>query len=72
MCCFIYFLYTKTRRPKLKAVEKEVQKPKKKRHYKYLKRFKIPYVGKTEIIQFDQKHGYIESVWNEIQKPKKK
>lgn len=72
MCCFIYFLYTKTKRPKLKTVEEEVKKPKKKKRYKYLRRFRIPYVGKTEILQFDQKHGYIESAWNEIQKPKKK
>lgn len=72
ICCLIYYLYTKIRRPKLKTVEEKVKKPKKKRHYKYLRRIRIPYVGKTKILQFDLKHGYIESVWNEIQKPRKK
>lgn len=79
LCCiFIYrkFCY----RPKLKVVKtpkiprpEEIRRQRKKeRHIRKIKRkFKIPYVGKTEIIKYDKTTPYIESAWNEIQKPKK-
>ena len=71
--CFLIALYQKNRKPRLKVVETKTPKPKKKRK-KYFRRIRIPYPyrGKTEILQYDQKHQYIESAWNEIQKPKKK
>lgn len=69
--CFLIALYQKNRKPRLKVVETKMPKPKKKRK-KYFRRIHIPYRGKTEILQYDQKHQYIESAWNEVQKPKKK
>lgn len=72
MICFLAYMYRKTFKPYIKEV-KQVEKPKKKKkRLKYLRRFRVPYKGKTEIIQYDKKSAYIESVWNEIQKPKKK
>ena len=68
---FWIYLYKKSRKPKLEIVETE--KPvKKKKKPKYLRRFKLPYRGKTNIYNFDKKTGYIESAWNEVEKPKKK
>lgn len=79
LCClYIYrkFCY----KPKLKVVKTpKIPKPeeirrqrKKERRMRKIKRkFKIPYVGNTEIINYDKTTPYIESAWNEVQKPKK-
>lgn len=69
--CFLFVLYQKNRKPKFKIVKPKIQKPKRKRK-KYFRRLHIPYRGKTEILQYDPKHQYIESAWNEVQKPRKK
>lgn len=79
LCCV--FLYRKfCYKPKVKVVKtpkipkpEEIRRQKKKeRCIKKIKRkFKIPYRGNAEIIKYDKKLPYIESAWNEVQKPKK-
>lgn len=79
LCCV--FLYRKfCYKPKVKVVKApKIPKPeeirrqrKKERRIRKIKRkFKIPYRGNAEIIKYDKKLPYIESAWNEVQKPKK-
>lgn len=71
MIGFLIFLYRKTYKPYIREVRKEEAPPRKKKRLKYLRRLRVPYRGKTQIIQYDKTHGYIESAWNEIEKPKK-
>ena len=78
--CYV-FLYRKfCYKPKVKVVKaSKIPKPeeirrqrKKERRIRKIKRkFKIPYRGNAEIIKYDKKLPYIESAWNEVQKPKK-
>ena len=79
LCCAL--LYRKfCYKPKVKIVKapkiprSEVirwQKKKERRIRKIKRKFKIPYKGSAEIIKYDKKLPYIESAWNEVQKPKK-
>lgn len=61
-------------KPKVKTVKaptaKQIRKQKKRarRIRKISRRFKVPYVGKTEIIQYDKTNPYIESIWEEMRK----
>lgn len=75
LCCI--FLYKKfCYKPKVKVYkvpkpEEIKQQRKKERRLKKIKRhFKIPYRGKTQIIEYDKTKPYIESAWNEIEKHK--
>lgn len=72
MICFIFYMYKKTFKPYIKEVKKKEKPQKKRKRIKYLHRFHVPYKGKAKIIQYDKKTAYIESAWNEVQKPKKK
>lgn len=75
-CCL--FLYDRFgRRPKVKVVKPEKipttqeirQQRRKERKIRKIKRkFRIPYRGKTEIIQYEKTAPYIESAWNEVEK----
>lgn len=70
IACFLIVLYLKYKKPKMKVVQSDSQKQAKKQK-KHLK-LCLPFMGKAKIIQYnDKKHGYIESAWNEIEKPKK-
>lgn len=71
MTCFLIYMYKKFTIPNLKEVKPKEEKPKKKKRLKYFRRFHIPYRGKTKIYTYDQKHGYINSAWEEVQKSKK-
>ena len=71
MICFLFFMYRKTYKPYIKEV-KEDKPPKEKKRLKYFRRFHIPYRGKAKILEYDKQWGYIDSAWNEVQKPKKK
>lgn len=70
-CIFLYKLFYK--KPKIKTIKapttKEIRK--KKRHNRKIKRFKrvfhLPYRGKNELIEFDKKKPYIDSMWDEIE-----
>lgn len=71
---FCIFLYIKfCYRPKIKTVKapdkKRIRKQKKRARWirKVKRRFRIPYRGKTEIVQYDKKRAYLDSVWDEIQ-----
>lgn len=71
--CFLFMLYSRTHRPRLKEVKPpKPEKQGRKKRLKYLRRLRIPYRGKAQIIKFDKTSAYIESAWNEIQKPRKK
>lgn len=71
-CIFLYIQFCY--KPKIKIVKipktKQIRKQKKKaRRIKKFKRlFRLPYHGKTDIIQYDKKQAYIESAWNELNK----
>lgn len=62
------------RKPKVKVVRaptaRQVRRQKKRaRRLRRIKRhFKIPYVGKTEVIEYDKTSPYIESIWEELRK----
>lgn len=71
MACFLIYMYKKMKAPSIKEIKPKPQKQKKKKHLKYFRRFHIPYRGKTKIYTYNQKHGYINSAWEEIEKPKK-
>ncbi len=61
-------------RPKVKVVKapttKQIRRQKKRARKlrKISRRFKIPYFGKTEIVEFDKTNPYIESIWEEMRK----
>ena len=74
---FLIILYRGfCRKPKIKVVKaptvKQIRKEKKRarRIRKISRRFKVPYVGKTEIIQYDKTSPCIDSMWEEIQRKK--
>ena len=79
LCCV--FLYRKfcykpkvkvAKAPKIPKPEEIRRQRKRERRIRKIKRkFKIPYRGNAEIIRYDKKLPYIESAWNEVQKPKK-
>lgn len=76
LCCV--FLYKKfCYKPKMKVVripkpEDIKQQRKKERKIRKIKRrFRIPYQGNAQVTEFDKTKPYIESAWNEVQKPKK-
>lgn len=73
MIAFCIFLYIQfCYKPKIKTVKipktKQIRKQKKRaRRLRNLKRlFRIPYRGKTEIVQYDKKKAYIDSIWDEL------
>lgn len=72
MAGFLIFMLKKLTIPNIKEVKPQEEKPKKKKRLKYFRRFHIPYRGETKMYTYDKKHGYIESAWEEVQKPKKK
>lgn len=71
-CIFLYihFCY----KQKIKTVKipktKQIRKQKKRaRRLRKLKRwFRIPYRGETDIVQYDKKKAYIDSIWDELNK----
>lgn len=78
LICFCIYVYRKfCYKPRIKTVKiptaKQVRRKKKRKRFKnkIMRIFRIPYKGKTEIIQYDKKAPYIESAWNEINKKKK-
>lgn len=71
-CICLYRVFCK--RPKIKVVKapttKEIRRQRKKdrRMRKIKRKFKLPYHGKTEIIEYSKTKPYIESAWKEIEK----
>lgn len=72
---FLVLLYRGfCRKPKIKIVKapttKQIQRQKKhaRRLRRISRRFKVPYIGKTEIIEYDKTNPYIESIWEEMRK----
>lgn len=70
---FLIILYRGfCRKPKIKVIKtptaKQIRREKKRarRLRKISRRFKVPYVGKTEIIEYDKTNPYIESIWEEM------
>lgn len=64
------------RKPKVKVVKAPTTKQirhrrKRERRLRSITRhFKIPYVGKTEIIRYDKKSPCIDSMWEEVERKK--
>lgn len=74
---FLIILYRGfCRRPKIKVVKaptvKQIRREKKRarRLRKISRRFKVPYIGKTEIIEYSKTNPCIDSMWEEIQRKK--
>jgi hypothetical protein len=68
----LYYMYCRTYIKLLKPKKQKMPKPKKKKHpFKYLRRIHLPYKGQAKIYKFDKQYGYINSAWDEIQKPRK-
>lgn len=71
-CVYLYITFCK--KPKIKTVKaptaKQIRRKKKRgRKIKKIKRiFKLPYRGKTEIIEYDPYREYVESIWDELNK----
>ena len=72
---FLIILYRGfCRKPKIKVIKaptaRQIRREKKRarRLRKISRRFKLPYVGKTEIIEYDKTTPYIESIWEEMRK----
>ncbi len=63
-------------KPKVKIVKapttKQIlrQKKRARRIRKISRRFKVPYVGQTEIIKYDKKSPCIDSMWEEVERKK--
>ncbi len=63
-------------KPKIKIVKaptlKQIRREKKRarRIRKISRRFKVPYVGQTEIIKYDKKSPCIDSMWEEVERKK--
>lgn len=63
-------------KPKIKIVKapttKQIRRQKKRarRLRKISRRFKVPYIGKTEIIEYDKTSPCIDSMWEEVQHKK--
>lgn len=73
MAAFLIMLYRNFgKSPKIKIVKvptvKQIKREKKRarRLRKIKRKFRIPYIGKTEMLPYDPKKAYIEAVWNEI------
>mgnify|MGYP001071021107 CR=1 FL=1 len=71
MAWFLIFMFKQLVIPSFKEVKSKEEKPKKKRILKYFRRFHIPYRGKTIMYKYDKKYGYINSAWEEVEKPKR-
>lgn len=70
---FLIFLFKQFSKPQIREVKSpkvktQYVKPKKRKRLKYFRRFRIPYRGKTKMYTYDKKHGYIESIWEELNK----
>lgn len=72
---FLVILYRGfCRKPKIKVIKaptaKQIRRKKKRarRLRKISRRFRVPYVGKTEIIEYDKTNPYIDSIWEEMRK----
>lgn len=63
-------------KPKIKVVKaptaRQIRRQKKhaRRLRKISRKFKVPYVGKTEIIEYDKTSPCIDSMWEEVQHKK--
>lgn len=77
IACVIFLYRQFGKRPRIKAVKEEKipttqeirrQRKKERKIRKIKRRFKIPYCGKTEIIEYSKTASYIESAWNEVEK----
>ena len=61
-------------KPKIKVVKapttKQIRRQRKRtrRLRKFSRHFRIPYVGHTEIIEYDKTNPYIESIWEEMRR----
>lgn len=68
---FLYIIFC--RKPKIKTIKAPTVKQvkRKKKHARMIRKikrkFKIPYRGKTEIIEYSKTRPYIEHAWNEIE-----
>lgn len=64
------------RRPMIKVVKapttRQIRRQKKRarRLRKISRRFRVPYIGKTEIIEYDKTSPCIDSMWEEVQHKK--
>ena len=71
-CICLYRVFCRT--PKVKLVKapttKEIRRQRKKdrRMRKIKRKFKLPYRGRTEIVEYSKTRPYIESVWKELEK----
>ena len=61
-------------KPKIKVAKapttKQIRRQRKRarRLRKFSRHFRIPYVGHTEIIEYDKTNPYIESIWEEMRR----
>lgn len=74
---FLIILYCGfCRRPKIKVIKaptvKQIRREKKhaRQIRKISRHFKVPYIGKTEIIEYNKTSPCIDSMWEEIQRKK--
>lgn len=71
-CVCLYRVFC--RKPKVKVVKapttKEIrhQRKKDRRKRKIKRKFRLPYRGKTEIVEYSKTRPYIESAWKELEK----
>lgn len=71
-CICLYRVFCRT--PKVKVVKapttKEIrcQRKKARRIRKIKRKFKLPYRGRTEIVEYSKTRPYIESAWKELEK----
>lgn len=74
-CIFLYYQFAW--RPRIKTAKsekipttKEIRKQRKKerRIRKLKRRFRLPYRGNAEVIEYSKTAPYIESAWNEVEK----
>lgn len=74
---FLVILYRGfCRKPKIRVIRaptaKQIRRQKKRarRLRKISRRFKVPYVGKTRIIEYDRTRPCIDSMWDEVERRK--
>lgn len=71
-CICLYRVFC--RKPKVKVTKapttKEIRRQRKKgrRKRKIKRKFRLPYRGKTEIVEYSKTRPYIESAWKELEK----
>ena len=71
-CICLYRVFCRT--PKVKVVKapttKEIRRQRKKdrRMRKIKRKFKLPYRGRTEIVEYSKTRPYIETAWKELEK----